>query len=84
MTYLNALHESRLTYSAQKPGNGMNILQKPNKVYLKTPNLIALADKQTDIRNVRETFFANQFERITKQTYQKPAISWLMKNTLLK
>lgn len=53
----------------------MNILQKPNKVYLKTPNLIALADKQTDIRNVRETFFANQFERITKQTYQKPAIS---------
>lgn len=67
MTYLNALHESRLTYSAQKPGNGMNILQKPNKVYLKTPNLIALADKQTDIRNVRETFFANQFQRITKQ-----------------
>ena len=64
MTYLNALHESRLTFSAQKPGNGMNILQKPNKVYLENPNLMyALADKQTDIGNVRETFFANQLRK---------------------
>ena len=64
MTYLNALHESRLTFSAQKPGNGMNILQKPDKVYLENPNLMyALADKQTDIGNVRETFFANQLRK---------------------
>ena len=64
MTYLNALHESRLTFSAQKPGSGMNILQKPDKVYLENPNLMyALADKQTDIGNVRETFFANQLRK---------------------
>lgn len=64
LVYLNALHESRLTFSAQKPGNGMNILQKPDKVYLENPNLMyALADKQTDIRNVRETFFANQLRK---------------------
>ena len=64
LIYLNALHESRLTFSAQKPGNGMNILQKPDKVYLENPNLMyALADKQTDIGNVRETFFANQLRK---------------------
>lgn len=64
LVYLNALHESRLTFSAQKPGNGMNILQKPDKVYLENPNLMyALADKQTDIGNVRETFFANQLRK---------------------
>ena len=64
MTYLNALHESRLTFSAQKSGSGMNILQKPDKVYLENPNLMyALADKQTDIGNVRETFFANQLRK---------------------
>lgn len=64
LAYLNALHESRLTFSAQKLGNGMNILQKPDKVYLENPNLMyALADKQTDIGNVRETFFANQLRK---------------------
>lgn len=64
LAYLNALHESRLTFSAQKPGNGMNILQKPDKIYLENPNLMyALADKQTDIGNVRETFFANQLRK---------------------
>ena len=42
----------------------MNILQKPDKVYLENPNLMyALADKQTDIGNVRETFFANQLRK---------------------
>ena len=42
----------------------MNILQKPDKVYLENPNLMyALADKQTDIGNVCETFFANQLRK---------------------
>ena len=64
LAYLNALHESRLTFSAQKSGNGINILQKPDKVYLENPNLMyALADKQADIGNVRETFFANQLRK---------------------
>jgi len=64
MTYLNALHESHLTFSAQKRGSGMNVLQKPDKVYLENSNLMyALADKQTDVGNVRETFFANQLRK---------------------
>ncbi len=61
LSYINALHESKLTMSLQKPGNGINLLQKPDKLYLENPNLmIALAGEQTDIGNLRETFFANQ------------------------
>ncbi len=61
LSYLNALHESKLTMSLQKPGNGINLLQKPDKLYLENPNLmVALAGGQTDIGNLRETFFANQ------------------------
>ena len=64
LAYLNALHESRLTFSAKKQGNGMNILQKPDKIYLENSNLMyALADVQTDIGNVRETFFVNQLRK---------------------
>ncbi len=61
MTYLNALHESKLTMSMQKKGSGINLLQKPDKIFLENTNLAyALADTQTDIGNMRETFFANQ------------------------
>ncbi len=61
LSYLNALHESKLTMNLQKPGNGLNALQKPDKLYLENPNLmVALAGGQADIGNLRETFFANQ------------------------
>lgn len=61
LSYMNALHESRLTFNAQKSGNGITHLQKPDKLYLENPNLMyALADKAADIGNIRETFFANQ------------------------
>ena len=64
LAYLNALHESRLIFSAHKAGNGMTVLQKPDKIYLENPNLMyALADAQTDIGNVRESFFANQLRK---------------------
>lgn len=61
MIYLNALHDSRLIFSAHKPGKGITALQKPDKVYLENPNLMyALAGANVDMGNVRETFFANQ------------------------
>lgn len=61
LVYLNALHESRLTMSLQKQGNGLNLLQKPDKLFLENTNLMAaLADNQADAGNLRETFFANQ------------------------
>lgn len=61
LAYLNALHESKLTMSLQKQGNGLNLLQKPDKLFLENTNLMAaLADTQADTGNLRETFFANQ------------------------
>ena len=60
LSYLNALHESRLTMNVYKKANGITRLQKPDKIYMENSNLMyALADN-VDIGNVRETFFANQ------------------------
>ena len=61
LAYLNALHESKLTMSLQKQGNGLNLLQKPDKLFLENTNLMfAIASIKTDTGNLRETFFANQ------------------------
>lgn len=65
--YLNALHESKLVLAMSKPAMGISVLQKPEKLYLENTNLMyALAGLQTDIGNVRETFFANQLKVTNK------------------
>lgn len=61
LTYMNALHDSRLTFNVLKNSGGISKLQKPDKLFLENPNLMyALAEGTVDIGNVRETFFANQ------------------------
>lgn len=61
LSYLNALHESRITFSLQKDSKGISRLQKPDKLYLDNTNLsYALIGKEPDKGNLRETFFANQ------------------------
>ena len=61
LAYLKALHDSRLIFSAHKQSEGISILQKPDKIYLENTNLMyAIADVNTDIGNVRETFAINQ------------------------
>lgn len=61
LLYIAALHDSRLTYSAQKSAFGLTRLQKPDKIYMENTNLMfALADTAPNAGNVRETFFANQ------------------------
>ena len=61
LLYVAALHDSRLTYSAQKSAFGLTRLQKPDKIYLENTNLMfALAETVPNAGNVRETFFANQ------------------------
>lgn len=61
IAYLNALHDSRLIFSAHKKSEGISVLQKPDKIYLENTNLMyAIADANTDIGSVRETFVANQ------------------------
>lgn len=61
LSYLNALNESRITFSLHKHGNGINRLQKPDKLYLDNTNLsYALVGQSPNRGTARETFFANQ------------------------
>lgn len=59
--YLNYLQKSGLIRMLQAQGNSMNIMNKPEKIYLDNTNLIySLATTKVNDGNVRETFFANQ------------------------
>ena len=61
LSYLNALHDSRITFSLHKHGSGINRLQKPDKLYLDNTNLsYALVGEASNRGTARETFFANQ------------------------
>ena len=61
ISYLNALNDSRITFNLHKQGNGINRLQKPDKLYLDNTNLsYALIGKEPNVGTLRETFFANQ------------------------
>ena len=61
LSYMSALHESRITFSLQKDAQGISRLQKPDKLYLDNTNLsFALIGKEPEKGTLRETFFANQ------------------------
>ncbi|GAB6011756.1 hypothetical protein [Viscerimonas tarda] len=61
ISYLNYLQETKITRHLHKDITGINKLQKPEKVYLENTNIAyALAENNTDIGNMRETFFLNQ------------------------
>jgi predicted AAA+ superfamily ATPase len=61
LSYLNYLDEIGLTYNLYKDARGISKLQKPSKVYLENTNLIfLLARNNSNLGNLRETFFSNQ------------------------
>ena len=61
LTYLHYLDEIHLTKNLFKENTGINLLQKPMKIYLENTNLMYLfAEDQVNKGNLRETFFANQ------------------------
>lgn len=60
LTYLNYLHESKLTTSLYSSSMGISLLQKPEKLYLENPNLAYALGNKVDKGNLRETFFLNQ------------------------
>ena len=61
LSYLYYLQETCLTSHLHKYISGINRLQKPEKIYLENTNLAyTLAKNNTDIGNMRETFFLNQ------------------------
>ncbi len=61
LTYFHYLDEVNLTKNLFKENTGINLLQKPMKIYLENTNLMyLLARDQVNIGSLRETFFANQ------------------------
>lgn len=61
VSYLYFLEEAHITRNLYKDAKGITQLQKPSKIFLENTNLqYALAPKQANIGNIRETFFLNQ------------------------
>ncbi len=72
LSYLHFLQEARLVSKLYKSVDGVNKLQKPDKLYLDNTNLFyAIGDRhaKTDTGNIRETFFINQLKYKHKIEY---------------
>ncbi len=64
---LKYLQEALLITMAHKPNKGIGVLSKPDKLYLHNTNLIyAIGKQNSNIGNVRETFFINQLSQRNK------------------
>ena len=60
---LNMLERARLLGLLRNAGKNLNSLSKPSKIFLDNPNLAyALGENNTNIGNLRETFFYNQLK----------------------
>jgi hypothetical protein len=60
---IKILERAGLVNELYKDNSGIGVLTKPEKLYLNNSNLMyALAKENTDIGNIRETFFLNQFK----------------------
>jgi len=83
LSYLYYLQETRLTNHLLKDISGINRLQKPEKIYLENTNLAyTLAEKNTDIGNIRETFFLNQLSYNHTVEYPNSGDFWVNKQFL--
>jgi hypothetical protein len=77
------LQETGLTNHLQKDISGINKLQKPEKIYLENTNLAyALAVQNTEIGNMRETFFINQLSYNHIVEFPNKADFWVDKKYL--
>jgi hypothetical protein len=67
LKYLEEMRISGLLYASTK---GIGLLQKPEKIYLYHPNLhYALSFQNSDIGNIRESFFLSQASPTNKIVY---------------
>jgi len=83
LTYLYYLKETQLTNHLQKDISGINKLQKPDKTYLDNTNLaFTLAETNTNIGNMRETFFLNQLSYNHIVEYPNKGDFWIDKKYL--
>lgn len=68
--YLDMLEKAGLIYLLRRNAHGNSIMSKPEKIYLRNPNLsFALTLNQTNKGTQRETFFINQMSVSHKVTY---------------
>ena len=78
LSYLYYLQETRLTNHLQKDISGINRLQKPEKIYLENSNIAyAIAEDNTSIGNIRETFFLNQLSYNHTVEYPNSGDFWV-------
>jgi predicted AAA+ superfamily ATPase len=83
LSYLYYLQETQLTNHLHKDISGINRLQKPEKIYLENTNLAyTLAQNNTDIGNMRETFFLNQLSYNHTVEYPNSSDFWIDKKFL--
>jgi predicted AAA+ superfamily ATPase len=83
LSYLHYLQETQLINHLHKDISGINRLQKPEKVYLENTNLAyTLAENNTDIGNIRETFFLNQLSHNHTVEYPNSGDFWVDKKFL--
>lgn len=70
ITYLQYLEEIGIIKSLFKDSYGISRLQKPDKILLENTNLIyTFAEGNSNIGNIRETFFVNQLSYKNKVNY---------------
>ncbi|MDR0969220.1 MAG: AAA family ATPase [Lentimicrobiaceae bacterium] len=83
LSYLHYLEETKLTKNIHKDIYGINRLQKPEKIYLENTNLAyALSERNTDMGNLRETFFLNQVSYHHTVEYPNQGDFWVDKKYL--
>ena len=69
LNYLTILERGGLINLLQSSTKGINLLAKPEKIYLNNTNQIFTFDSnKPDVGNLRETFFFNQLQVISKVT----------------
>ncbi len=69
LAYLTLLHKAQLINLLNQDVSGLRLLAKPEKIYLNNANLIyALENNKPDLGNIRETFFFNQLQVVSKVT----------------
>jgi len=74
LNYLTILERGGLINLLQNSTKGINLLAKPEKIYLNNTNLIYTFEaNKPDIGNLRETFFFNQLKAVSEVTSSKKA-----------
>ena len=70
LKYLDMLHRAHILLLLGKDSMGINLINKPEKIYLHNPNLFyALNPEMPNIGSIRETFFINQLSQKHKINY---------------